>query len=291
MTHFGDHLVKKGLIDQGTLIRALVNQSSQTVAAARLVFEAGDTDAPQMLAMLMQQAETGAPFLAICRQHDLAVDEAGIQQKQQERRQPLGQILADISPLNAGQLREELSAFLGESGETPSADAAPSAGSPAGEGESLNFTFPKISGETQAEYISLLDDPKKSDLEKTINQLETDLGSAPADQNTKDLAQLAEEYLALCSTAKFARLQISEHLLTLTLDLLTLITGKVEEISEEEAACCTKATLRTLDVIWELRTFITISGSEEEFWNNKVSHQNFLTVKGLMDKAKAQLIS
>lgn len=116
MKYFGEFLVKKGIIDELTLVKALLEQMRAMPSIAEIAFEAKLLDANVLLSVFKLQSEQGLDFKQACMQLSLWKEsfQSPIKEAMTLKRIPLGQILIREGYTDLEEMTKALDEFLSE---------------------------------------------------------------------------------------------------------------------------------------------------------------------------------
>lgn len=108
---FGKYLVERGVITEQQLLEALDAQRSLRPSIGRLAFELGVLDLDQVVTVMEAQAKSPLRFCALAVELGLMTPEQreALLAEQEQRRVPLGQVLARLVPADA--IEEALEAY------------------------------------------------------------------------------------------------------------------------------------------------------------------------------------
>lgn len=128
-------------------------------------------------------------------------------------------------------------------------------------------------------YLDVWQNDKKSQLEKSISRLSQDLRLASQDDIAGDLGAIADELLFCQRCAEDCGLLLSAEFLAIVHTLCHQAIGQGVHLTDAELDRFEHSLLRGIDIIWEIRTFVSSGGDERQYWLNPVSRQNFLAVR------------
>lgn len=128
-------------------------------------------------------------------------------------------------------------------------------------------------------YLDVWQNDKKSHLEKKISRLSRELRIASEEDIAGDVGAIAEELQFCQKCAEDCGLLLSAEFLKIVQDICHLAIGHGVHLTEPELDRFEHSLLRCIDIIWEIRTFVSSGGDERQYWQNPVSRQNFLSVR------------
>lgn len=116
MSFFGEYLVKKGLVTEEVLVKALVEQSSWSPQPQQVAFEYKLLTPSQMLAVFQEQFKNKGTFIEAAKRLGLWKDsfDLEIESRSLLERVPLGQILVKLGALTQEQSTQALDDFLAQ---------------------------------------------------------------------------------------------------------------------------------------------------------------------------------
>lgn len=128
-------------------------------------------------------------------------------------------------------------------------------------------------------YLDVWQNDKKSHLEKKISRLSQDLRIASEEEIAGDVGAIADELQFCQKCAEDCGLLLSAEFLKIVQDICQLAIGHGVHLTDAELDRFEHSLLRCIDIIWEIRTFVSSGGDERQYWQNPVSRQNFLSVR------------
>lgn len=209
MKLFGSYLVEIGLVDQATLLAALVRQLEVVPSVAEIVHEGKLLSVRDQLKIFEHQWQTGAEYRRAALELGLWSGHLDFEIKRAlvEKRQPLGQVLVEAGKLSL----EDLTSSLDEYVARHSAAKEPAKSTPA--------SSPVAAAEPSApglaiKYCALFDEELRFRLDRLIRDVP---------RSTSDLVSWVDR---LRFAARFAGLEASERAWAAVADALANPSGK-----------------------------------------------------------------
>jgi len=305
---FGEFLVEKGIVNEGALVNALIEQLRGMPSLAEIAHELDVLSPGQVFAALTKQTKSQVDFRSACIDLGFWSDEVQtkIETTIRNRRKPIGQLLVNSGAVEFKKLTEALDEYLISCEEKPGtatspvvapaefktesdAPAAALAAAPGTEtATEESGEFPIIGVGVISDYADLLNESIKSELVGAVQSwvaLATSIGD-DENQKQKLLNSLKETFNILHSikgSARFIRAHLSERIVAEAENVIAPLQAKLEEGTTPAFDEIAPALACVIDHVWELRGTIEASGSEQAFWADESSKSGYLeTIKAIV---------
>lgn len=262
---FGDLLVEKEIVKSEELVDSLVEQSSKLFSTVEIIHHSKLLSPENILKALSLQTHKGIGFRSACVELNFWSKDLDqkVEQKIREIRIPLGQILIKRGVVTTEQLIEALDEFLSgmDDDDVPSGDL-----------NSIKWIphFYPIESSLLSEYVTYFSKPKREELLHILSLL----SEAKATLIESTFNQLFEEVHLRKGIARLIRAEILERLLTEAEHLIEM----VKSSANIELKVVTDLLVRIIDLVWEIKDTLQISGSEKAYWDDVESHKKCINL-------------
>lgn len=283
---FGEYLIEKKLVRPKELVRAVVMQHKKTPGLLEIVYAKKLLDEPHLLQALAYQARNGTDFKQSCVALGFWTDaiEETVHLEINTHRVPVGQILVKNGDLSMETAASALSDYFRSSPEKNYASillrsdqtlekktdvSAVIREEPRELPEEAVFepNFHRVDGQLLQDYLDLLCEDKKNELEKILVDIETGSKGGVREASTETLLKaLFRDLHTIKGTARFIRAEVSEHLVHVCEDYLSLYICFFEKMEDKDFESLTSLFLNALDFVWDIRKPLMENGSEEVYW-------------------------
>lgn len=271
MDLFGGYLVENGIISKSQLLKALIVKVEQVPPSGKVILENRWLEDENLKRILDLQWEKGIDFFSACEELKLDLSLNDLRDKvgavQRDSTQPIGQILVEHCDVPFSLVSEALVDFCSKDiSEISSHSGAIDPKEP---------RFWTISDKNRQSYIDLLSEEIRDELLLYVRELSEAPFITDSDKQKELFLSIIELLKRLLAASNFIRAEISALLLDKLLYSIVFYSKSGSEIDTERANELASFMKKTIKILWELKTFINISGSEKGFWENKVAKSNF----------------
>ncbi|MEZ4741756.1 MAG: hypothetical protein R3B45_04810 [Bdellovibrionota bacterium] len=313
MRLFGRYLVEAGIIDNDTLLKALIEQAKSTPSIIETVHHLGLLNTTEQLEVLEFQHINNCGFIDACKKLGRWTDK--LQQEIlsfiQKKRKPLGHIIASMGAIEFDTLTSALDDFIVEYGEENSTKIAINQNdfqippdheekinehievqndssnqkrndviqSSKRENNTLAFHLHEIDPAMIESYTYLIDTEKRSTLENLIKKLSDDPNTFKQAGNS-----IVIELSSAKAGANFIRANISAHIYAQIESLIHSINenDSIDKVRDVDEIC--KIFILLLDEIWNLKLTLQSSHSEASYWQTANSQERFSNLQNQINE-------
>ncbi|MCJ8339640.1 MAG: hypothetical protein MJK10_14315 [Pseudomonadales bacterium] len=304
MKRFGGFLIESGQISVRQLAQVLIEQINNTPASVEILYRESQLDAEQVLDILSLQQDEKLDFPSACAKlHYWREDFAFIIRRETIKARPkLGQLMIDKGWIEPQQMMGQLVDFKAHCEQnqwddaltTPIAAVEPMAKTDTAESLAalpefeFDPVFSNIAAESVPDYLDLFCEDKKNNMKLTILSLES-LADADSSAVFETLDAFFSEYHSLNGAARSVGAALTEKLIHQSEDILAFFKQFSINVNSDDFANLTAINLSVLDLLWGLREQLVECASEEAFWMQSSSREEYMSLLQKMQLMLQQL--
>ena len=325
---FGDFLVEKGLVDQGTVLDLLIEQVKQAPSVAEVVHRHSLLPKEMQLNILRVQTMNGWDYQQASVHLGVWSNEiaARVATETTKSRTPIGQMLVQRSKIKFSDLTKALDEFLEvvssveqNQEKVPGTPVVPtlvkvvnetspkskdpqekktvaesSVVEPSPTPSKISsssrtefvLNFQKIDDLLLSEYLEMLPDDKKNELEVEIMSWEEKFRSNGRDAVLAGIRSVYRDFHSIKGAARFVRAELTERIVHELEDILMMCIESPGAIDAMGINQVMDFGVRTLDLIWRIKGFLVSEKSEKGYWHTQAESSSFLELYDSMRERK-----